>query len=90
MRNLTAEELEDKLATILEVEPDEWDRTLLAEIDAETDIGAVPLDAVVARRECSGRISVRLPKTLHYALLEDAKANGVSLNQYVMYKLAKP
>ena len=90
MRNLTFEEFEDKLATIPEVEPDEWDREMLAEIDAETDTGTVSIDAVVARRECSGRISVRVPKALHYTLLESAKENGVSLNQYIMYKLAKP
>ena len=92
MNNLSVEEFEAKLATIPEAEPDEWDQTMLAEVDAETDtdLDAVMLDVVAARHECSGRISVRVPKELHYTLLESAKENGVSLNQYVMYKLAKP
>ena len=90
MTELTLSEFEAKLATLPEVEPDEWDREMLAEIDAEPDSRTVSIEAVRARRECSGRISVRVPKELHYTLLENAKKNGVSLNQFIMYKLAKP
>ena len=89
MKNLTVDEFEKKLAAIPEVEPDEWDLKILAEIDADTDESTVPLDDLRALRECSGKISVRVPKELHFNLLERAKENGVSLNQYIVYKLAK-
>jgi len=37
----------------------------------------------------SGRILVRAPKSLHRALAERAKEEGVSLNQYIVYQLAQ-
>lgn len=37
----------------------------------------------------SGRILVRAPKSLHRALTEKARAEGVSLNQYIVYQLAR-
>ncbi len=86
---MTAAEFEEKLARIPEAEPDEIDMQMIAEIDAEPDKSAKPLEAVKALRECSGKISVRVPKELHFDLLERAKNNGVSLNQYIVYKLAK-
>lgn len=36
----------------------------------------------------SGKFNVRLPKTLHQRLALQAKKEGVSLNQLVLYKLA--
>ena len=36
----------------------------------------------------SGRILARTPKSLHKALMERAKAEGVSLNQLVLYILS--
>lgn len=39
--------------------------------------------------EKSGNISLRIPKSLHHELAEAAKAEGVSLNQYCLYKLAQ-
>jgi len=89
MKNLTVDEFEKKLAAIPEAEPDEWDLKMLAEIDASSDESTVPLEDIRALRECSGKISVRVPKELHYNLLERAKENGVSLNQYMVYKLAR-
>ena len=89
MNNLSINEFEAKLAAIPEVEPDEWDQEMLTEIDTEVDNTSVPLETVRARRECSGKISLRVPKELHYDLLESAKENGVSLNQFIVYKLAK-
>lgn len=38
---------------------------------------------------CNGRISLRIPRSLHKKLKENAAMEGVSLNQYVLYKLAK-
>ncbi len=36
-----------------------------------------------------GRMTLRLPETLHKALLHHANAEGVSLNQYVVYALTR-
>lgn len=40
------------------------------------------------RQEYSGKFNVRLPKSLHAALVSEAEAEGVSLNQLVVAKLA--
>jgi predicted HicB family RNase H-like nuclease len=40
------------------------------------------------RHEYSGRFNVRIPKSLHAALVSEAEAEGVSLNQLVLAKLA--
>lgn len=37
----------------------------------------------------SGKFNVRVPKTLHKQLALEAEAEGVSLNQYVVYKLSR-
>lgn len=37
----------------------------------------------------SGKFVLRIPKTLHMKLSIEAEKEGVSLNQYVLYKLAK-
>jgi predicted HicB family RNase H-like nuclease len=39
-------------------------------------------------REYSGKFNVRVPKSLHAALASEAEAEGVSLNQLVVAKLA--
>jgi hypothetical protein len=40
------------------------------------------------RRDYSGKFNVRVPKSLHAALATEAEAEGVSLNQLVVAKLA--
>ena len=40
------------------------------------------------RRDYSGKFNVRVPKSLHAALASEAEAEGVSLNQLVLAKLA--
>ena len=42
----------------------------------------------IADKELNGRILLRLPKSLHRELLEEATEEGVSLNQYVLLVLA--
>jgi len=42
-----------------------------------------------ANEDFSGKFVVRVPKSLHKILTEQAKEEGVSLNQYINYKLAK-
>jgi len=89
MGKLSKEEFLKKVKTTPTTEPDEWDLKLLTEIDAETDSTTIPLETMQAQRECSGKIALRIPKELHYKLLKRAKANGVSLNQFLVYKLAE-
>ena len=36
----------------------------------------------------SGKLSLRVPRSLHKELAERAKLEGVSLNQYALYKLS--
>lgn len=37
----------------------------------------------------SGQFKLRLPKTLHRTLAEQARAEGISMNQYCIYLLSK-
>lgn len=37
----------------------------------------------------SGQFKLRIPKSLHYSLAEHAKMEGISMNQYCLYLLAK-
>lgn len=37
----------------------------------------------------SGKFIVRIPKSLHYRLSVEAEQEGVSLNQYALYKLSR-
>jgi antitoxin HicB len=48
---------------------------------------AVPEPTVIS--EYSGRVLVRMPKTLHQQLIERAEAEGVSANQLAVALLAK-
>ena len=59
--------------------------------DEITAFAEDPADAKECKtqREYSGKLMLRIPKELHKELAEDKKENGVSLNQYAAYKLAK-
>jgi predicted HicB family RNase H-like nuclease len=49
----------------------------------------LPEPAVIPHeREYSGKFNVRIPKSLHAALVREAEAEAVSLNQLVLAKLA--
>lgn len=37
----------------------------------------------------SGKFVIRVPKSLHYRLSIEAKQEGISLNQYALYKLSR-
>lgn len=57
-------------------------------IEAKLEGGfEVPLP--VGYDDFSGKFMVRIPKTLHYKLSAEAKEEGVSLNQYALYKLSR-
>ena len=47
----------------------------------------VPLP--VGYENFSGKFVIRIPKSLHYKLAVEAGREGVSLNQYALYKLSK-
>ena len=43
----------------------------------------------VSQEDYSGKFMVRLPNSLHMRLAVEAEKEGVSLNQYALYKLAR-
>lgn len=81
-------EFEKKLANINEVEPDEEDLKAIALIE-NGDQTTMTKEELEAERAYNGRVSLRLPKSLHRELVQEAKAEGISLNQFILYKLAK-
>ena len=42
-----------------------------------------------SKGENKGKFTLRLPKSLHHRLAIEAEAEGVSLNQYALYKLSQ-
>ena len=69
-------QLKELFADVQEVE--------LNELDSEDK----ELFSAMEGLEKSGRIALRIPKSLHAKLAEQAHKEGVSLNQYCLYKLA--
>lgn len=62
----------------------------LAEAEAMNDGTTVTLEEFKrSLEEYSGRLVLRLPRSLHKQLKEAAEIEGVSLNQYMIYKLAR-
>ena len=59
----------------------EW---LAAAIEDEIDIPAPE-----TTENYSGQFKLRLPKSLHKQLAEDARRDGISMNQYCVYLLAQ-
>lgn len=49
----------------------------------------LPIPVPVSQDDYSGKFVVRVPKSLHQRLSVEAEKEGVSLNQYALYKLAK-
>lgn len=56
-------------------------------IEAKLD-GGFPVPAPVGGDTYSGKFNLRLPKSLHARLAMEAEKEGVSLNQYALYKLS--
>lgn len=92
-RELTPEEIERRFAEISAQElealtPEE--EASLAEAEAMDDGSTVTLEEYKRQlEEYSGRLVLRIPRSLHKSLKEAAKLEGVSLNQYMLYKLSK-
>lgn len=83
------EELRAKLASIPEVEPDGMDRAMLEQAGTDDNGPAISLEEVKGVYDFSGKLNIRIPKSLHCQLSREAKRDGVSLNQYIIYKLAR-
>ena len=79
-------EFEEKLQSLPEEEPDAQDLAMLTEAKAENDGSTTSLKDLEAY---SGKLNIRIPRSLHQKLSQEAKADGVSLNQYILYKLAQ-
>ena len=74
----------ETIASAVENAEDAKKEWLLAAIEENIEI-AEPENA----DSYSGQFKLRLPKTLHKTLAEDSKKEGVSMNQYCVYLLAK-
>jgi len=73
--------MESKLKEVFSNVPE----ATLDEMDSEDK----ELFSAMEALEKSGKIALRIPKSLHHELAEAAKEEGVSLNQYCLYKLAQ-
>lgn len=92
-KDLTPEELARRLAEI-DARPAEVltpeEAVDLAAAEAINDGSTVSLEEFKqGLEEYSGKLVLRLPRSLHKQLREAAKVEGVSLNQYMIYKLAQ-
>ena len=88
----TLDEIEKRFAEIDAAEaeiPTAEDIAAFEAAEAESEEEAVTLEEYKSQKEYSGNLTIRIPKELHKALAQSAKENGVSLNQYALYKLAK-
>lgn len=87
---MTREEIERRFAEINAREPEEATPEDLAAIAAAENEEGVPLEQFMEELEgYSGRLVLRIPRSLHRQLKQQAAAEGVSLNQYMLYKLAR-
>jgi len=73
--------------TIVEVEKN-IEEALLGYIETKLE-GGFDIPKPVDAEDYSGKFVVRLPKQLHQRLSIEAGKEGVSLNQYALYKLAQ-
>ena len=92
-REMTAAEIEARFAEIDKrpaesLTPEE--ELSLAKAEAMDDGTTVSLEVLKAELEdFSGRLVLRIPRSLHKTLKEEAAVEGVSLNQYMLYKLSR-
>jgi len=82
-------EFEKKLANLPEADPDNFDESMLADAAKQDDDTVISLNSFKTLMEYSGKISLRIPRSLHMKLVEEAKQEDVSLNQYALYKLSR-
>lgn len=94
MKNeLTAAEIEKRFAEINAREPEELtaeEAASLAEAEEMDDGTTVSLEEFrKGLEDYSGKLILRIPRSLHKHLKEEAAIEGVSLNQYMLYKLSR-
>ena len=86
-------EVEKRFKNIPEVEASIDDLKSIECIETNNDltegITLAEMDSIRISQEYSGKISLRVPKSLHRDLAQGAKNEGISLNQFILYKLAK-
>ncbi len=92
-KQLTQAEIEKRFTEINALEPEE--PTLdevksLTEAEAMDDGTTITLNELKNElEEYSGKLNLRIPRSLHRALKKEAEAEGVSLNQFMLYKLSR-
>lgn len=92
-KGLGMEDIRRRLAQIdaqpaEELTPEE--RASLDAAEATDDGTTIALEELKLQLdEYSGRIVLRIPRSLHKTLKDAAAVEGVSLNQYMLYKLAR-
>ena len=67
-----------------EVEPDDFDKEMIKRAGKRKGAAVKTIEEI----EYNGKILVRVPKTLHRELVTKAKTEGISLNQFILYRLA--
>ncbi len=84
------DDIKKKLAAIPAEEPDADDLRMIDEAARINNGSTMSLDAFMDSLEgYGGRILLRVPRSLHKRLVEEARIEGVSLNQYALYKLSR-
>ncbi len=92
MKKLDNKEFEERMKIIDELEEEEptvEDIKAIETAEKEDSADSISLDDYKNHKEYSGKLMIRVPRSLHKELVESAKKEGVSLNQYALYKLAK-
>lgn len=92
-KELTAAEIEKRFSEINKREPEiltAEEEASLFEANKINDDTSVSLEEFKkSLDEFSGKLVLRIPRSLHKELKEQAEIEGVSLNQYMLYKLAR-
>ncbi len=85
-------DMEKRIEAINAKEPEhltQEEAASLAQAEAMDDGSTVSLEEFKRELEdYSGKLVLRIPRSLHKSLKEAAKVEGVSLNQYMIYKLS--
>jgi len=93
-KGLTQDEIAARFDAINAIEPEELtaeEKRSLAQAEAMDDGSTVSLEEFKESLEAySGKLVLRIPRSLHKSLKEAAEIEGVSLNQYMLYKLSRP
>lgn len=91
-QSLSAADIEKRFAKINAQTPHtltKAEAASLAAAEAMDDGTTVSLEELKRELEdYSGRLVLRIPRSLHKLLKQEAEIEGVSLNQYMLYKLS--